>query len=251
MSALRFPRPDHIGETEWNARVDLACVYRLIADQGWDEVIYNHATLRVPGEDRLFLIKRHELLYTEVTASNLVKVSMDDDLDERSGVNRPGFTLHSGILRARPDVQSVIHLHTEHGMALAGLPGGLRMLSQAAMRFHNRVGYHDYEGLTESFEERERIAKKLPGNRALILRHHGITTWGASVCEAFVLMEHLLGAAKVQLMMMATGEPLKEIAPELAEKTAKQFEAHDRGRGASDWPAFLRVADRIDDSYRG
>lgn len=250
MTMPRYRRPEDISETEWSARVDLACVYRLIAHQGWDHLIYNHATLRVPGEDRHFLIKRHELLYREVTASNLVKVSMDDDLDERAGVNRPGFTLHSGILRARADVNAIIHMHTETGMALAGLPGGLRMLSQAAMRFHNRVAYHDYEGITDSFEERERIAKKLGRNRAMIHRHHGVTTWGATVCEAFVLMEALMEAAKVQLLMQATGEPLREIPPELAERTAKQFEGHDTGRGAADWPAFLRVADGLDPGFR-
>jgi ribulose-5-phosphate 4-epimerase/fuculose-1-phosphate aldolase len=250
MSETGKARPAGLAETEWAARVDLACVYRLIALRGWDEVIYNHASVRVPGEPRYFLIKRHELLYTEVTASNLVKVSIDDDLDERSGVNRPGFTLHSGVLKAREDVNAVIHLHTEHGMALAGLPGGLRMLSQAAMRFHDRIGYHDYEGLTETFEERERIARKLPGNRALIMRHHGLTTWGATVCEAFVLMEQLITAARIQLMMMASGEPLREIPAAVAERTAKQFEAHDKGRGAADWPAYLRVADRIDAGFR-
>src|SRR5215467_3593277 len=84
---------------EWQARVDLAAVYRLVAHHGWDDVIYNHCSMRVAGEDRAFLMKRHELLWTEVTASNLVKVDMDADLDERAGVNRPGFTLHGGVLR--------------------------------------------------------------------------------------------------------------------------------------------------------
>ena len=86
---------------EWQARVDLAAVYRLVAHHGWDDGIYNHCSMRVPGEDRKLLMKRHELLWTEVTASNLVKVSMDEDLDERAGVNRPGFTLHGGVLRGR------------------------------------------------------------------------------------------------------------------------------------------------------
>src|SRR5579884_2967841 len=90
-----------MSDAEWEARVDLAAVYRLVAYYGWDDVIYNHASMRVPGEPRHFLMKRHELLYTEVTASNLVKVCMDEDLDERAGVNRPGFTLHGGVLAAR------------------------------------------------------------------------------------------------------------------------------------------------------
>src|SRR6202046_1557109 len=113
-----FPPP------EGQPRLDLAATYRLVAHYGWGDVIYNHSSMRVPGEDRKFLIKRHELLYTEVTASNLVKVSMDDDLDESSGVNRPGFTLHGGVLAARPDVNCAVHVHTEIGMALAGLKFG-------------------------------------------------------------------------------------------------------------------------------
>src|ERR1700745_273626 len=94
--------PAGMSPEEWQARNDLAAVYRLIAHYGWGDVIYNHSSMRVPGEERSFLIKRHELLYTEVTPANLVKVSMDDDLDESSGVNRPGFTLHGGVLVARP-----------------------------------------------------------------------------------------------------------------------------------------------------
>lgn len=165
-----------ITAAEWQARVDLAAVYRLIAHYGWDDVIYNHSSLRVPGEERRFLIKRHELLYAEVTPSNLVKVSLDDDLDERAGVNRPGFTLHGGVLAARPDVNCAVHVHTVTGMAISGLPHGLRMVSQAAIRFYNRVGYHDYEGITEDLGERARINKALGNNRALIMHNHGLLT---------------------------------------------------------------------------
>src|ERR1700690_1809837 len=118
---------DRIAPAEWQARIDLAAVYRLLAHYGWDDVIYNHSSMRVPGELRNFLMKRHELLYTEVTASNLVKVNMDEDLDEKAGVNRPGFTLHGGVLSARPDVNCAVHLHTETGMALAGCEERLRV----------------------------------------------------------------------------------------------------------------------------
>src|SRR5262249_52208732 len=239
-----------ISPAEWQARIGLAATYRLIAHYGWGDVIYNHSSMRVPGEERKFLIKRHELLYTEVTPSNLVKVSMDDDLDESAGVNRPGFTLHGGVLSARPDVNCAVHVHTETGMALAGLKRGLRMLSQPAIRFHNRIGYHAYEGITEDFAERERINAALGANRAVIMHNHGLLTVGKTVREAFVLMKHLLDAAHIQLAMEATGEELIEIAPHVCEKTAKQYEAHDAGRGAADWPAYLRMLDGIAPSYR-
>ena len=241
---------DRIAPAEWQARIDLAAVYRLLAYYRWDDVIYNHSSMRVPGEPRMFLMKKHELLYTEVTASNLVKVNMDEDLDEKSGVNRPGFTLHGGVLSARPDVNCAVHVHTENGTALSGLKHGLRMVSQQALRFYKRVGYHGYEGVTEDFDERARINKDLGQNRALIMQHHGMLTVGKSAREAFVLMKYLLTAAEIQLKMEATGGELLEVPPDVCAKTAEQFEHHDSGRGGADWPAYLRVLDGIDKSYR-
>ena len=202
---------DQIAPAEWQARVDLAAIYRLLAHYGWDDVIYNHSSMRVPGEPRNFLMKRHELLYTEVTASNLVKVNMDENLDEKAGVNRPGFTLHGGVLSARPDVNCAVHVHTENGAALSGLKSGLRMVSQQALRFYKRVGYHRYEGITEDFDERARINKDLAQNRALIMQHHGLLTVGKSAREAFVLMKALLDAADIQLKLEAIGSELVEV----------------------------------------
>jgi ribulose-5-phosphate 4-epimerase/fuculose-1-phosphate aldolase len=240
----------NVSSDEWQARVDLAAVYRLAAHYSWDDVIYNHCSMRVPGEDTKFLMKRHELLWTEVTAANLVKVDMQADLDESAGVNRPGFTLHGGVLRGRPDVNCAVHVHTRTGMALAGLKNGLRMVSQQAMRFYRRIGYHPYEGITEDFAERERILAHLGNNRAMILHNHGLLTVGKTAREAFVLMKYLMDAADIQLRMEATGGELIEIPAEICEKTAAQYEKHDSGRGAADWPAYLRMLDGIDPGYR-
>ena len=237
-------------DLDQQARLDLAAVYRLLAHHGWGDVIFNHAAMRVPSNPRRFLIKRHDLLYTEVTASNLVEVSMDDDLDERSGVNRPGFTLHSGVLRARPDVNCSVHVHPEEGIALSGLRHGLRMLSQNAMRFYNRVGYHDYEGLTDSFDERDRIAAALGKHRVLIMRHHGITTVGETAREAFSLMKEFCRAARIQLMMEATNAKVLEIPAETCEHVAAQYDKHDKGRASAEWPAYLRMLDKIDAGFR-
>jgi ribulose-5-phosphate 4-epimerase/fuculose-1-phosphate aldolase len=243
-------KPAGMSPAEWQARIDLAAVYRLINHYGWDDVIYNHASMRVPGEPRMFLMKKHDLLYTEVTASNLAKVSMDADLDEKSGVNRPGFTLHGGVLAARPDVNCAVHVHTEIGMAFAGLKSGLRMLSQPAIRFYKRIGYHAYEGITEDFAERARINSDLGQNRAMIMHNHGMLTVGKTAREAFVLMAHLLEAAHIQLMMEATKGELIEIPPDVCAKTAEQYQHHDAGRGSHDWAAYLRILDKIDTSYR-
>ena len=242
--------PAGMSAEEWQARIDLAAVYRLCHHWGWGDLIYNHCSMRVPGEPNMLLMKQHELMWEEVTASNLRKVDMTADLDERAGVNRPGFTLHGGILQGRPDVNCVVHVHTERGMALAGLKHGLRMVSQQALRFYKRVGYHPYEGITEDFDERQRILKHLGKNRALIMHNHGFTTVGKSAREAFVLMKYLMSAAEIQLRIEATGGEAIEIPPDICEKTAAQFETHDAGRGSADWPAYLRLMDRVDPSYR-
>ena len=124
------------------------------------------------------------------------------------------------------------------------------MVSQAAIRFYNRVGYHDYEGITEDFGERARINKALGNNRALILRNHGLLTVGKTMREAFVLMKSLLEAARIQLTMEATGTELVEIPAAICEKTANQYAHHDSGRGSADWPAYLRILDGIDPNWR-
>jgi ribulose-5-phosphate 4-epimerase/fuculose-1-phosphate aldolase len=223
--------PTGISPEEWQARTDLAAVYRLCAHYGWDDVIYNHCSMRVPGEPSKFLMKQHELLWTE-------------------GVNRPGFTLHGGVLKGRPDVNCAVHIHTETGMALAGLKGGLKMVSQQAIRFYRRIGYHPYEGITEDFGERERILKALDQNRGLILQNHGLLTVGKSAREAFILMKYLMSAATIQLKMEATGGEMIEVPAAVCEKVAAQYLTHDAGRGSADWPAYLRMMDQLDRSYR-
>ena len=175
---------------------------------------------------------------------------MDEDLDERAGVNRPGFTLHGGVLSARDDVNCAVHVHTEIGMAIAGLKHGLKMVSQQAMRFYQRLGYHAYEGITEDFAERERINRDLGKNRAMIMHNHGLLTVGKNAREAFVLMKTLIEAADIQLRMEATGGEMLEIPAAICAKTAAQYETHDSGRGSSDWPAYLRLLDSIDPGYR-
>ncbi len=235
---------------EWQTRIDLAAIYRLCAHNGWDDLIYNHCSMRVPGEPTRFLMKRHADLWTEVTASNLVKVDMREDLDESAGVNRPGFTLHGGLLQGRPDVNCAVHIHTDIGAALAGLKSGLRMLSQSAIRFYDRIGYHPYEGLTEDFDERQRILSALGHNRALIMHNHGLVTVGRTAREAFILMKYLMSAANIQLALEATGNDLIEIPPQVCEKVAAQFENHDAGRGSADWPAYERLLNSLDPSYK-
>ncbi len=248
--ALSAPRPDITDEAE--ARFQLAALYRLI-DHHFPSTdgIYNHVTLRLPGATDHFLIKRHALLYEEITASNLIAADMSRDLDERSHVNRPGFVLHGAVLRARPDVHCVVHIHSIAGLVLAASGGGLKMLSQNAVRFFGRIGAHPYEGITEGDAEGPRIAAALgPSNIALVLENHGLVIVGRTPREAFERTRDLMIACEVQMQVAASVDRPREIPPELCVRVAEQFVRHDSGRGAADWPAWVRFLDRRDAGYR-
>jgi ribulose-5-phosphate 4-epimerase/fuculose-1-phosphate aldolase len=150
----------------------------------------------------------------------------------------------------RPDINCAVHIHGETGMAISALKHGLRMLSQQAIRFYRRVGYHFYEGITEDFGERARILAALGQHRALIMHNHGLVTVGRTAREAFVLMKYLVSAAEIQLRLEATGTELIEVPASICEKTAAQFESHDAGRGGADWPAYMRLLDAINSGYK-
>ena len=235
---------------EADARAELAAFYRLVEHLGWGDGIYNHIALRVPGEPEKFLIKPHALTYDEVTASGLVKVDARDDLDERAGVNKVGFTTHAPILRARQDVNCTIHLHTIPIMAISAHPAGLRMVHQNAVSFFENVAYQDYEGAAEGVQAQQRLIDDLGSNRVLVLRNHGAVITGSSVEQTFAMTLRFVQACEVQLAVEAAGQGVVEIPPEVCRQVALQLERHDQGRGGADWPAWLRRLERLDPSYK-
>lgn len=237
-----------MAQSEWQARVDLAATHRLCVHYGWDNLIYNHIAMRVPEQPDFFLIKPHACLFEEVTASNLVKLSMKNGMvGWDSNVNAAGFTIHTSMLNARSDLNCTLHVHTKAGMAMSAHGDGLLPITQGSMRFYNRISYHDYEGISEDINEGERIARSFgPKNKAMILRNHGLVTAGSTCSEALSLMKYLIASCETQLMLQATGCKMLIPAPDICEHAARQWEK----QGGEDWPAYLRVADRIDPSYK-
>src|SRR5690606_23532733 len=195
---------EHVGEAEWSARVQLAAVYRLLHRYGMTDLIYNHATLRVPGSDHI-LINAYGYLYNEVCASNLLKIDLEGRVvlapedPNGYGVNVAGYVIHSAIHRARPDVHCVIHTHTRAGMAVSAMADGLLPLTQTAMRFHGRIGYHEYESVAIDLDEQDRLVADLGHHDAMILRNHGLLAVGPSAAQAFNTMYWLEMACRAQV----------------------------------------------------
>ena len=191
--------------TEAELRIQLAAAYRLVEHFGWNESIYGHLTVRVPGPERHFLINPYGLRYGEVTASNLVKITLDGAIvgETAWSVNVAGYAIHGAIHRGAAEAHCVMHTHSPAGMAVAALECGLLPISLDATLFHGTVGYHAYEGAVVSDAEKARLVHDLGSNRALILRNHGLVTVGRTIAEAFLYLHRLETACRTQVDALA------------------------------------------------
>jgi len=251
------PKPtsirDQTSEAEWQARVDLAAAYRLVALYGWDDLIFTHISARVPGGDHHFLLNPYGMMFDEVTASSLVKIDLQGQKvgDSPYFINPAGFTIHSAVHEAREDALCVMHLHTRNGIAVSAQKDGLLPLSQQAMFALASLAYHDYEGLALDAEEKPRLVGDFGNKKFLILRNHGLLTVGRTVAEAFLLMFLLERACEIQILAQSGGSELSPIPKEIIGRVASQMDAVTVGMGAAlTWPGLLRKLDRIDASYR-
>ena len=238
---------------ERTLRIQLAACYRVFAMLGWTELIYNHVTVRVPGPQRHFLINPFGLHYTEVTASNLVKIDVDGCVVDGSAhrVNPAGFTLHSAIHAGIDDAHCVMHTHTTAGCAVACSRDGLSMDNFYSAQLHERVSYHDFEGITVHADEGPRVVRSIGGRPAVILRNHGLLSWGATIPAAFAVLWTLNRACEIQLAGAALGPtiPIPEATRRKASADALQFDPR-YGGGQDVFDAMVRLVDRIDRSYR-
>lgn len=233
---------------EWEARVNLAACYRLIDKFGMTDLIYNHITARIPGSEDHLLINLYGLLYKEITASSLVRIDVEGNILSKPetdyGINKSGYVIHGAIHKARPEVKCVIHTHTRAGMAVAAMKCGLLPMSQTAMRFHNHIGYHDYEGPAVQLEERERLVRDLGPHDAMILRNHGLLTCGATIQQAFNTMYQLELSCRAQVDLMAGGQDVLLPPQEVLESTAHLYQPGTRRPyGVLEWHALRRLLD--------
>ena len=245
---------DQVSDPEWQARIDLAAAYRLVALYGWDDLIFTHISTRVPDSEHHFLLNPYGMMFEEVTASSLVKIDLAGNkvMDSPYFINPAGFTIHSAVHEARPDALCVMHLHTRYGIAVSAQKEGLLPLSQQAMSALSSLAYHDYEGLALDKEEKPRLVSDLGDKKFMILRNHGLLTIGGTAAEAFLGMFLLERACEIQILAQSGSGDLLMIPESIIDRVASQMSAVTAGQGAAlAWPGLLRKLDRIDSSYRG
>jgi ribulose-5-phosphate 4-epimerase/fuculose-1-phosphate aldolase len=243
---------------EWAARLQLAACYRIFAMLGWTEMIYNHITIRLPhsvsGDDKQFLINPFGLHYSEVTASNLVKINLKGEILDGSKfpVNPAGFVLHSTLHDGIDGAHCVMHTHTTAGVAVASLKDGLSQSNFYSAQLHDMVAYHDFEGITVHMEEGPRVLKSIGNKPAVILRNHGLLSWGKTLPEAFAILWTLQRACEIQMATLSMGQPLPvpEAVAAKCTRDSLQFDQKHGGAGVDVFDALTRQVDRLDDSYK-
>ena len=256
MNAIHKPSSS-MHHDEWKARVQLAACYRVFAMLGWTEMIYNHITVRLPDSvtngEKQFLINPFGLHYSEVTASNLLKIDLQGQkLDDNPWpVNPAGFTVHAAIHAGIPEAHCVMHTHTTAGVAVACTQGGLAQNNFYSAQLHDMVAYHDFEGITIHADEAPRLLKNIADKPVVILRNHGLLAWGTTLPLTFVRLWTLQRACEIQMAQGPLG-PAIAVPEAIARQTTHdsfQFDAR-FGAGQDVFDALVRQLDRIDISYQ-
>ena len=249
-------RADAMSQDEAAIRVDLAACYRLVALNGWDDLIFTHISARVPGPEHHFLINPYGMMFEEITASSLVKIDMQGNAIGPSPypVNPAGFTIHSAVHEVREDAGCVMHLHTPDGTAVSTSQEGLLPLNQTAQLVLPDLAYHDYEGVALDHDERPRLQRDLGAKNIMLLHNHGTLTVGRTCAEAYLRMYFLERSCTMQVRTRMLGGKASDYptAPEVIEKNAALARSGGMSMLAQKlvWPALLRKLDRVDPGFR-
>ena len=252
MQTVIKPRAD-MSDEEWALRQQLAACYRIFAMQGWDELVYNHISVRLPREDDAFLINPFGLHFSEVCASNLIKINIQGEKLEPSPypVNRAGFVQHSVFHKEIPDAHTIVHTHTTATMAVCSLEGGLQPINFYAANMMGHLAYHDFEGITVREEEGVRLISNLGDKRILMLKNHGPVVLAKSIPEAFLNYWALQRACEIQLATLSMGKPVNipQEVINVHQRDAVQVQSQ-AGAGQAEFASMVRLVDKIDTTWR-
>ena len=251
-SAARAANDLPMTDAERKARIELAACYRVFDMLGWTEMIFNHITLRVPGAEPRFLINPFGLHYREVTASSLVLIDLEGNVlrESKWPVNRAGFVIHSAIHGAMPQAHCVMHTHTTNGVAISCLKDGLSSDNFYGAMLHGRVAYHDLEGVTVDLGERERIVRDLGDKHVMILRNHGLLSWGANVAEAYLRLWTLQRACDVQIAAAQAGGEVLRLSQPVIDRMLAESGPGEAKTCEDVFAAMVRLVDARDPSYQ-
>lgn len=228
--------------TSEEVRYHLSLAYRALAKLKLDDLTYTHLSARVPGEEAYYIYP-FGLLFQEVTADRLLKVSLNGDILEGKELqyNKTGYVMHGSIYRHRLDINAVFHIHTPPIVAVSAMQNGLLPISQWSLHFYKQVAYHEYHSLALSNDEHEdRLVKDLGDKYVMLLKHHGSITAGRTIHEAFFYTHHLQKSCETQCLALQSGQPLCQLSSDVCEKAVHDLLSFEADLGWRDWQAIQR-----------
>lgn len=243
---------ESVSKAEWQMRCDLAACYRYFALEGWDDLIFTHFSMRLPGKDREFLINPFGVVFEEISASTLVRIDQNGKPLHPTPylVNPAGFVLHSTIHGAREDAHCIIHTHTPEGIAVSAQKEGLLPISQTALAVYFDVAYHDYEGIVFDQDEKERLLPNVGDKNCIILRNHGLLALGKTLPEAFLRMYFLQRACEAQILAQSGGSPLVHLSKKVIDRVREQTVAVGDMIAKLSWDAVIARVEAAFPDYK-
>ena len=241
--------PDLFAEPR--ARINLAALYRLAVRFGWTDLTSTHISSRISDDPDHYLMNSHDVMFEEITASNLVKISFDGVMDIPGRIlNQAGHIIHSSILQARPEINVIIHSHTRAGIAVSAMPQGLLPLSQHAGFVLASLSSHPYQDSTAASDEGDLLVRDLGDNQAMLLQNHGLLAVGRTAAEAFKYHYMLELACKIQVDVLSCTEQPILIDDEALQALHTWGSPESSLKGEHHWPALLRMLDRSQPDYK-
>jgi ribulose-5-phosphate 4-epimerase/fuculose-1-phosphate aldolase len=183
---------------------------RILETNGLGDLTRGHVSIRIPGQSDRFVMKPHSYGFDEITSENAVVCDLNGEKTGGGGRRHSEVFIHSEIYKARPDINSVVHAHPPHAIALSAIREPLKMISQPACNFAD--GLPDYEEtmyLIRTQELGSGVAKSLGNAKATLMRHHGVAVAGRTVEEAVILTLALEEACRIQLIAQAAGKVIE------------------------------------------
>ena len=250
-AALKLPKTD-MTDAEWQTRCELAALYHVVDHLGWTDLINTHMSARIPGEPNTFLINNYGEMFDEITASSLVKMDMDGNvLGGGDKFNNAGFTIHSGVYKARPDAMCVMHTHTRAGAGISLLHNAIRPISQDALQIFDELAYHPY-GVPASQEECEALGRTCARGSCVVLLNHGLLTLGPTIHGTLYRMYNMERACELELIARTLDAPPVPIDDYVIGKAAERMrKRRDTPEyGLAEWQGLVRTVDRKGADYR-
>ena len=233
---------------------DLAAVFRWTAKLNMHEGIANHFSVCLPDSDGSFYVKGTGMHFSNIKASDLVLIENKnfEKMKKKPEIVDPtAINIHGASHKKIPNARCILHVHSKYATALSCLKDPtLPPIDQNTMRFYNRVGvYGDFGGLGFE-EESEKMANIIGNHNILLLANHGILTASPSVAQAFDDLFYFEKACETYITALSTGKELNIASPEVAEKTAQDWENYSTDMAELHLKAVRSILDSENPDYK-